>query len=486
MDVVSAEELAAQLLEVPSMTALARAQVRRALLPGGRVEAHEYGRKQHSSASAGGVLIGLSGSSVVPDSVIAPLIAVVSALIDDEGRVRSHDGDADSCDSTWAQAQVLLGLLLRPHLVPSPDKLNALTKRLLALRDENGGWPLRDGEPASPAFTFYPALALARALDLGVAGAREALRVTARYVEDGLRAGRFGLEQQLMAHFALERIATAVAGSVPADLVRDRAQLLDACWLAGAGLQVHDRPVTVTRQPVWHFMIWRPLLYLCLRRWVSALSVPGILLGGELVHSFDHELGVWQGPAASVNLGSGSSWASALAFRATLAFARDLRAVGATAAEFRARHRELSAEGYLYDVAISFAGADRPVAERIAHLLKDAGLRVFYDRDHQHILLGEDLAELLHDTYYADSRFAVVVVSRAFIESKWAGNWELKAVLARMRQQQHGGYVLPYVMEDVPVPGLSPTLGFVAATDFSVDEFAKLVIRKFRGRPRHV
>jgi hypothetical protein len=149
MDVASAEVLAAQLLEVPSMTALARAQVRPALLPGGRVEAHEYGRRQHSSASAGGVLLGLSGPAEVPDSIISPLSAVVSELIDNEGRVRSHDGDLVSGDSTWAQAQVLLGLLRRPHLLPAPDKLSALTKRLLSQRDENGGWPLRDGEPAS-------------------------------------------------------------------------------------------------------------------------------------------------------------------------------------------------------------------------------------------------------------------------------------------------------------------------------------------------
>jgi hypothetical protein len=484
MDVVSAEELAAQLLGVPSMAALARAQVRRALLPDGRVEAHEYGRKQHSSASAGGVLIGLSGSREVPDSVIAPLSVVVAGLIDDEGRVRSHDGDVESGDSTWAEAQVLLGLLLRPRLVPNRDRLNALTKRLLSLRAEDGGWPLREGEPPSLTFTFYPVLALARALDLGFEGVREALRVTARYVAEGLYGDRLGAEEQVMAHFALERIETVTAEPIPSELVRHRAELLDACWSAGVGLRVHDRPVTVSRQPVWHSIIWRPLLYLCLRRWVSPLSVLGVLVGGEVIDSFDREQAVWKGPAATVNVGSGSSWASALAFRATLAFASDLRAVGASVAEFRARQRELSAESYVYDVAISFAGADRPVAERIAHVLKAAGLRVFYDRDQQHILLGEDLAELLHNTYYADSRFAVVVVSRAFMASKWAGNWELKAVLACM-QQQHGGYVLPYVMEDVHVPGLSPTLGFVAARDFTVDEFSELVIRKFRSRPRN-
>ena len=259
--------------------------------------------------------------------------------------------------------------------------------------------------------------------------------------------------------------------------------MVEACWCAGTGLQIHDQPVTVSRQPVWHTIIWRPLLYLCLRRWVSPLSALGVFLGGELVDSFDREIAAWRGPAASVNLGVGSSWASALALRATMEFARDLCAAGMSATEFRARHRQLSAESYVYDVAISFAGADRPVAERIAHRLKAAGLRVFYDRDQQHILLGEDLAELLHNTYFADSRFAVTVISKAFLASKWAGNWEFKAVLARM-QKQHGGYALPYVMEDVPVPGLSPTLGYVAAANFTAEEFADLVVRKFRGQLR--
>ncbi len=279
MDVASAEELAAQLLGVPSMTALARAQVRRALLPGGRVEAHEYGRKQHSSASAGGMLVGLSGSPEVPDSVVAPLSAVVCDLIDVEGRVRCHDGDVESGDSTWAQAQVLLGLLLRPRLVSGRDRLNALTKRLLSLRAEDGGWPLREGEPPSLTFTFYPVLALARALELGFDEAREALGVTARYVEGGLCGGRFGLEEQVMAHFALERIGTVSSEPVRSELVRRRAELLDACWSAGVGLRMHDQPVTVSRQPVWHSIIWRPLLYLCLRRWVSPLSVLGVLVG---------------------------------------------------------------------------------------------------------------------------------------------------------------------------------------------------------------
>jgi len=355
-----------------------------------------------------------------------------------------------------------------------------LTKQLLLSQDADGGWPLRDGEKPTLPFTFYPTLALARAIRLGhrVDGAAEALRAAAWFIEDELRSGRLGLEGQVLAHAALDRIA-----EVPADLVQLREQLIDACWWADTGMRIQDWLLTVSRQPVWHAIVWRPLLYVCVRRWVSPLSALGVLLGGELVTSFDREIAAWRGPEASVSLGSGSSWASALALRGLVYFARDLWRVGATAAEFWARYRQLSSESYVYDVAISFAGADRAVAERIARRLKAAGLRVFYDRDQQHFLLGEDLAALLHTTYYSDSRFAVVVISRAFLESKWAGNWELRAVLARM-QEQHSGYALPYVMEDVSVPGLSPTLGYVAAAHFSAEEFADMVVRKFRGRLR--
>lgn len=120
---MSAEDLAAELLGVRSIATVARGLVTRTLLPDGRVEAHEYGRQQHSSASAGAVLVGLAGSRLVPDSIVAPFGAVVAALVDDLGRTRSHDGDAESGDSTWAQSQILLGLLMRPHLLDRPDKV---------------------------------------------------------------------------------------------------------------------------------------------------------------------------------------------------------------------------------------------------------------------------------------------------------------------------------------------------------------------------
>jgi hypothetical protein len=136
--------------------------------------------------------------------------------------------------------------------------------------------------------------------------------------------------------------------------------------------------------------------------------------------------------------------------------------------------------GRKFDVVISFGGPDRSVAEAIRDRLVSAGLSVFYDDDFQHQLLGEDLAVLLQDIYFARSRYAITVLSRAFIESEWAGNWEWRAVLARMNKQREG-YVLPYFPEMVNIPGLNPTIGYVAADKHTAVEFAEIVIKKIRG-----
>lgn len=477
--------LAAELLGVPSITDLARAQLARSVLPGGRIEAHEFGRDQHSSASAGGVLIGLAGCPCLPDSLVSPLVHLVSALVDDTGQVRPHDGNRRNGDSTWAEAQILLGLLTRPHLTAATAEVIALIDRLTSLQHKAGGWPLRTGGDPTSTFTFYPALALARAAQLGFRAGKAiaALRATERFLDRQLASVSTCLEERVLAQFAFER-ATASTGS-PSGSHR-RAEILDSCWHARTGIRLDDRQITIHDQPVWQSITWRPLLYLCLRQWTAPLSAVGTVLGAELVESFDPRILAWHGPASSTSLGSGTSWASALALRATTAFAYDLCRGGHTIADFRARYAELATEKYAYDVAISFAGTDRRTAEVISRKLQAAGLRVFYDRDHQHTLLGEDLTTLLQNTYFSASRFAVVLVSQAFLRSRWAGNWELRAMLARM-QQQTSGYVLPYLLEEVEVPGLSPTIGYVSATDFTAAEFADLVIRKVRegraGRP---
>ena len=49
--------------------------------------------------------------------------------------------------------------------------------------------------------------------------------------------------------------------------------------------------------------------------------------------------------------------------------------------------------GRRWDVALSFAGAQREYVERVAAALKARGVRCFYDADEQVRLWGKNLAE---------------------------------------------------------------------------------------------
>ena len=226
--------------------------------------------------------------------------------------------------------------------------------------------------------------------------------------------------------------------------------------------------------------LWRPLFWLVIRGYVAPMSPLSALLGHELVDAYRPDIRAWCGPDES-SARNGASWSSALALSGTYLLAGDLVRNGITVDEWFDRCRELASNAFEYDVAISFAGPDRAVAGEIYTVLTRAGYRVFYDHEQQHRLLGENIAEYLHDTYLWRSRYAIVVVSSNFLRSRWAANWEWRAMLARM-QSQREAYVLPYLIDDARLPGLNPTIGFASRDRFPPREFAQLVVRKLRSR----
>jgi hypothetical protein len=478
-----------QLLGIGSFTSLVRSLIERSCLPQGAFESHEFGKGEHSTASGAAVLVGLSGIGAIPDDLIAPIAEAISCLATEDGGVLGHDRSRQGPDTSWRSAQVLLGLLTRPSLSEfARPKIAALLAQLESSHDPlSGGWALRRGEDARLLFAFYPAIALARAWRLGLLadhdGTEQLGRVTS-YLSTQLRSEAGTLEERVLAARALQVIGSAwePLGQAVPDLGELRAAVLRSAWTTDQGLILTDRLVGVHRQPIWHAIIWRPLLYLAVRG-PSPASPLQSMLGHELLSSFDHDIAAWKGPPAahssSRSPSQGVSWASALALRATYALAQDLLRFGLTAQEWLDRSRGLASAQFDFDVAISYAGSNRDIAARISDELKLAGYRVFYDRDYQHALLGEDLTQYLQDTYFRRSRFAIVIISSAFKESNWASNWEWKAVLARMHDQR-GAYLLPYVLEDTDLPGLTKTIGYVSHRDCTPTEFAALVIRKLR------
>jgi hypothetical protein len=129
-----------------------------------------------------------------------------------------------------------------------------------------------------------------------------------------------------------------------------------------------------------------------------------------------------------------------------------------------------------FDVALSFAGEDRPVVEQFATLMRAAGKRVFYDTFEQANLWGKDLYQYLHKVYQENARFCVVFVSAAYVAKAWTRH-ELKSAQERAFGESQE-YILPVLLDETTLPGVSKTVGYIDLRKESVEELVRLMLTK--------
>ena len=108
--------------------------------------------------------------------------------------------------------------------------------------------------------------------------------------------------------------------------------------------------------------------------------------------------------------------------------------------------------GWQWDVALSFAGAQRDYVEQVARALQARGVRCFYDADEQIELWGKYLAEELPAIYGEQAAAVVVFVSAEYAARDWT-RLERRAALNRAVRERRE-YVLPARFDDTPLPGL--------------------------------
>jgi hypothetical protein len=134
--------------------------------------------------------------------------------------------------------------------------------------------------------------------------------------------------------------------------------------------------------------------------------------------------------------------------------------------------------GFEYDVALSFAGEDRPYVERVAESLRDMGVRVFYDRFEEAQLWGVNLYDHLSEIYSKRARYTVMFVSRHYAAKVWTSH-ERQSAQARALQE-HAAYILPARFDDTPVPGLASTVGYLSLQGREPASVADLVAQKLK------
>jgi hypothetical protein len=129
-----------------------------------------------------------------------------------------------------------------------------------------------------------------------------------------------------------------------------------------------------------------------------------------------------------------------------------------------------------WDVALSFAGAQRAYVEQVAAALKARGIRCFYDADEEIDLWGKYLAEELPVIYSGRAAAVVVFVSAEYAARDWA-RFERRAALARATRERRE-YVLPARFDDTQLPGLLSDTVSVDLRQYTPKQFAELVAAK--------
>ena len=129
-----------------------------------------------------------------------------------------------------------------------------------------------------------------------------------------------------------------------------------------------------------------------------------------------------------------------------------------------------------WDVALSFAGAQRDYVEQVAQALQARDVRCFYDADEEIDLWGKFLPEELPAIYGEQAAAVVVFVSADYAAQDWT-RLERRAALNRAVQERRE-YVLPARFDDTPLPGLLRGLVTVNLRGRTPQQFATMIVGK--------
>jgi hypothetical protein len=138
-------------------------------------------------------------------------------------------------------------------------------------------------------------------------------------------------------------------------------------------------------------------------------------------------------------------------------------------------------EQYDYDVALSFAGEDRPYVQQVSDILHAYGVKLFYDRNEEVDLWGKDLYTHLDDVYRRKASFCVMFISKYYKEKLWT-NHERESAQARAFESGQE-YILPARFDDTEIPGIRPTQGYIDLKAKTPAEVAKLIAQRVGVQP---
>ena len=137
-----------------------------------------------------------------------------------------------------------------------------------------------------------------------------------------------------------------------------------------------------------------------------------------------------------------------------------------------------------FEIALSFAGEDREYVDRVANLLRESGVTVFYDIFEEASLWGKNLYDYLSEIYQDKALFTIMFISEHYARKMWT-NHERQAMQARAFRD-HQEYILPARFDETPIPGVLSTIGYISLQSKSPEAFVETIKRKLVANGRTI
>lgn len=135
-------------------------------------------------------------------------------------------------------------------------------------------------------------------------------------------------------------------------------------------------------------------------------------------------------------------------------------------------------KNYKYDVAISCAEEDLPIAEQIASAFRSRQLSYYLYTEHSASHWGENIFKISLDKYGAEAQYVLILISKYYIQKHWSDiERQIAQTIARIGET----YILPLQLdaEIVAVDGLGKNIQFQRWAD-NAEEIANMISEKLK------
>jgi hypothetical protein len=133
-------------------------------------------------------------------------------------------------------------------------------------------------------------------------------------------------------------------------------------------------------------------------------------------------------------------------------------------------------DAFEYDVAVSFAEADRIIAEELADRLKERSFKVYLDEYKSPDPWGKDVVDHLTNLYARKARYCVLLISKYYPLKAWTETERTSAREHALRDAEE--YILPVLLDNIEVPGIAESKGYRDLRQDSLESIVNLLEMK--------